>query len=289
MLNGTIGADGDILHSTGCPDTDGDSRCDSEDNCPHTANADQENDVHPGTPEGDRCEDFDDDGWSDFREFFIGTDPDGSCPDDSSHDPWHVDVNRDKKVNVVDALGTGGWKEARDADMLDPVYQRRLDLIMDDPNDPSVPGDGPLGPDFRADIDSTDWLGIMGFKDLNNTTCANGSVTIDSDGDTTPELTQAEDFYPGTPAGGPGSWYDETYSLNPDWRVQMTASVADVSTISYRVTCPDADEHDFDIKWTQGAPPNELDTGGSHTVDCNDGSKVTVTIDATHQDVYPGP
>jgi hypothetical protein len=243
---------------------------------------------------GDACDtDTDGDGWATSREKWMGTDFNNVCPNTSSHDPWHVDQNRDKKVNVVDTLGVSGWKNAiaAGADMLDPLYSPRLDLIMDDVTDPSVPGDGIGGPTKRADIDSTDWLGIGGFKDLIGNTCGNGSVSIDSDGDTSPDLVAGEDFYAGTPAGGPGSFFDRTYSLNPDWRVQVTSSDADLSTISYKVTCPtpNGDVHTFDIKWTDGVPPNELDTGGSNTITCNDSSKVTVTILATHADVYDGP
>ena len=58
-------------------DSDGDGVPDVSDNCPATANPNQENNVHPGTPEGDHCEDPDADGLFDI---------DDPCPDNPDCD-----------------------------------------------------------------------------------------------------------------------------------------------------------------------------------------------------------
>jgi len=50
----------------------GPSNCTGSDNCPDTSNPGQENNVHPGTPEGDHCEDLDAD---------TVFDADDNCPD----------------------------------------------------------------------------------------------------------------------------------------------------------------------------------------------------------------
>jgi hypothetical protein len=48
--------------------------------------------------------------------------------------------------------------------------------------------------------------------------------------------------------------------------VQVTA--ADASNISFKVTCPGLDEHDFNI----------AHSGGTNTITCDDGSKVEITV-----------
>ena len=54
------------------PDSDGDGVPDASDNCPSTANAGQQNNVHPGTTPGDHCEDPEPDGVFDIND---------NCPD----------------------------------------------------------------------------------------------------------------------------------------------------------------------------------------------------------------
>lgn len=59
-------------------DVDDDGAPDSIDNCLQTPNPNQENDVHPQTFLGDRCEDPDEDGVSDASESSCGSNPDSA-------------------------------------------------------------------------------------------------------------------------------------------------------------------------------------------------------------------
>lgn len=52
----------------------------------------------------DSEEDDDADGFSNFEEQFIGTDPADDCPDDPSDDAWPPDMNNDTSVNILDVL-----------------------------------------------------------------------------------------------------------------------------------------------------------------------------------------
>ncbi len=73
-------------------DTDGDGLGDSVDNCPDTSNPGQENNVHPGTAEGDHCEDPDTD---------LVPDIDDNCPD--TPNPAQADSDGD---GIGDACDT---------------------------------------------------------------------------------------------------------------------------------------------------------------------------------------
>ena len=100
----------DVCPNDANDDADGDGICvgsgflppktGDNDNCPDTANADQENNVHPGTPEGDHCEDPEGDGAFDISDNCPDTANPGqenndgddlgdacdTCPDDSEND-----------------------------------------------------------------------------------------------------------------------------------------------------------------------------------------------------------
>lgn len=68
------------------PDADADGMPDSIDNCPTAPNSAQENYVHPGTPQGDHCEDPDSDTLPDALEGSCG-----SSADDASSTPERTD------------------------------------------------------------------------------------------------------------------------------------------------------------------------------------------------------
>ncbi len=72
-----VGAGRDSVTIKYGPDSDGDGVPDTTDNCPDTPNPGQENAVHPGTTDGDHCEDPDGDLTPDFSDV---------CPDDSDND-----------------------------------------------------------------------------------------------------------------------------------------------------------------------------------------------------------
>ncbi len=66
-VNGVLGPTTDSADPTTQDlDTDSDGFPDAADNCPNTPNPGQENNVHPGTPAGDHCEDPDTDGLFDI-------------------------------------------------------------------------------------------------------------------------------------------------------------------------------------------------------------------------------
>jgi hypothetical protein len=141
-------------------DSDGDTVLDSADNCPDIANPGQENDVHPGTSQGDHCEDPDSDGYmdaydgcpdtptpwltpfgdgdcdgfTDTDEDALGTDPAVRCastpdPDDEDPDPWPPDWDDSQTVNLLDLLPFKPHFGATDP--LDPKYDPRFDLNID--------------------------------------------------------------------------------------------------------------------------------------------------------------
>ena len=114
--------------------------------------------------------------------------------------------------------------------------------------------------DWNGDgtVNLIDLVGVSAsFKSSFGTSCGNGTVRIDETGDGPFELTSAEEF---------DFTFDETFTPSFTWRVQVTA--ADASNISFKVTCPGLDEHDFDI----------AHSGGTNTITCNDGSKVEITV-----------
>jgi len=80
---------------------------------------------------GQPCvDDFDNDGFADDKELYIGTDPFDACSDNISDPAWPFDINNDTKVNVGDILkfsaeGVLLTKEG------DPKFNRRYDLNAD--------------------------------------------------------------------------------------------------------------------------------------------------------------
>jgi len=115
----------------GCPDTDNDNDGfpDVTDECPGTdwtAGPDgvadtgdephnelgvpiQTREDYDGIIDWDGChdspgDDYDDDGFSDEVEYYMGTDPANSCTDAPGHDAWPPDIVIDGVVDVFDAL-----------------------------------------------------------------------------------------------------------------------------------------------------------------------------------------
>jgi hypothetical protein len=74
---------------------------------------------------GDRCDDSDTDAFSDYVEFYIGTDALDACPDDPSDDCWPPDIDSNRVVDVTDALLFLAAFPSAEAS---PTYSRRLDL-----------------------------------------------------------------------------------------------------------------------------------------------------------------
>jgi hypothetical protein len=185
--------------------------------------------------------DCDGDGFNDGLEVFMGTDSLEACSNNSSNDALPFDTNKDKVVNLVDLVGSpDSFKISFGSSDGEPNYRPRFDWN----------GDGA--------VNLIDLVGArVSFKNSFATSCGNGTVRIDETGDGPFELTSAEEFH---------FTFDETFTPSFTWRVQVTA--ADASNISFKVTCPGLDEHDFDI-----AP-----SGGTNTITCNDGSKVEITV-----------
>ncbi|MCH8345839.1 MAG: hypothetical protein IIC87_02795 [Chloroflexi bacterium] len=209
------------------PDTDGDGLSDGA-----------EVNVHGTDP---LVSDTDDDGSNDFREVNMTTDPLEACPNNSSHDAWPFDTNKDKMVTILDLLGaSASFKISFGSSDGEPNYNPRFDFNAD------------------GSVEIIDLLGTgKSFKTSFGKSCGNGTVRIDETGDGPFELTSAEEYH---------FTFDETFTPSSTWRVQVTA--ADASNISFKVTCPGLDEHAFDI----------AHSGGTNTITCNDGSKVEITI-----------
>ncbi len=229
-------SDGDEINIHGTSpydtDTDGDGLTDGDEVTVHGTNPSRR--------------DTDGDGTYDGTELFIGTDPLEACPNNSSHDASPFDTNRSKVINLADLVGSPGFKTSFGSSDGEPNYYTRFDW------------------NASGNINLLDLVTEPGkFKFAFGTSCGNGAVRIDETGDGPFELTSAEEFYYPSSNGA----FDEWYTLSSTWRVRVTA--ADASNISFKVTCPGLDEHDFDI----------AHSGGTNTITCNDGSKVEITVD----------
>jgi putative hemolysin len=108
-------------------DSDGDGIADAIDNCPSDYNPAQTDTDGDGL--GNVCDpDDDNDGFTDDKELYMGTDPLDACPDNPSDDAWPPDVNRDTRANVGDLLAFVPRLLTRVGDAL---YSPRFDLNVD--------------------------------------------------------------------------------------------------------------------------------------------------------------
>ena len=110
--------------SAASADTDEDGYGDTADNCPIVNNPAQEDFEADGI--GDHCDDSDADVFTDYVEFYVGTDALDACPDDPTDDAWPADINMD------------GWADVGDILMFKPVIMTavppsptRYDLAID--------------------------------------------------------------------------------------------------------------------------------------------------------------
>ena len=134
-----------------CPDGDGDAVCNSGDNCPVLANANQLN--QDGDPQGDLCDncpnwtnptqtlpnwtvpanDPDCDGWNDTRELHVGTDPTNHCNATSTvndeADAWPTDFNDSRFTTLADVSSFNPTYNKFEGDL---GYSQRHDLNASD-------------------------------------------------------------------------------------------------------------------------------------------------------------
>jgi hypothetical protein len=167
-------ADGICTDSGYLPPKTGD-----DDNCPTTPNPGQQNNVHPGTPDGDHCDDPDAD------LVFDSTD---NCPD--AYNPGQT--NTDVVVNPPgDELGdvcdpgrsSPGYCSGSDSC---PNVAEDYDAFEDADGCPDPDNDGDGFPDVTDDCPATDWTagpdGIPCTGDDNVNTCEDYDGIIDTDG-----------------------------------------------------------------------------------------------------------
>ncbi len=99
-----IDTDGDGLGDACDDDDDNDTVVDTSDNCPLVANPDQadadDDDI------GDACDesDTDGDGFEDYKEWYMGTDPADDCADDQGDAAWPPDIDNNTTVNILDVV-----------------------------------------------------------------------------------------------------------------------------------------------------------------------------------------
>jgi hypothetical protein len=231
-------------------DSDGDGLSDADETGVYGTNPADPDSDDDGLNDGDEVNvhgsdplkaDSDDDGSNDFREFNMGTILMDSCPNTAIDDAWPYDTTKSKKIDVNDLLGSpASFKNSFGSSQGDPEYSARYD--------------------FNASlaVDVNDLLGAgKSFKNSFGTACANGSVRIDQTGDGPFELTSPENFH---------YTFDKSYTINPTWGLKVLA--ANPTSISFRLTCPGADQQDFSIAFS----------GGTQTRTCADSSKVEVAI-----------
>ena len=108
-------------------DTDADGHGDTGDNCPVVSNPGQEDFEPDGI--GDRCDDSDTDAFTDYVEFYVGTDVVDACPDNPGDDCWPPDIDANRLVDITDALL---FLAALPSAEGSPQYSRRVDLAASD-------------------------------------------------------------------------------------------------------------------------------------------------------------
>jgi hypothetical protein len=108
------------------PDSDGDGVSDAVDNCINQPNPDQLDRDVDGL--GNVCDSDDDgDGHLDAKEAYMGTDWLDNCRDNSSHDAWPPDPDRNGSANVGDLVQLFGGGKMLIGDQ-HPLYKARSDM-----------------------------------------------------------------------------------------------------------------------------------------------------------------
>ena len=86
-------------------------------------NLGQEDRHDPDNGIGDRCDDPDGDGFVDWIEMYLPTDPDDKCPDNPSDAAHPLDMNNNGVINVTDA--NTAYKGQIPAAVDSPAKQRK--------------------------------------------------------------------------------------------------------------------------------------------------------------------
>lgn len=193
--NGDTIADCDIGSvETSCvqtTDVDCDGVVDGADNCPTVPNGAQSNTVHPGSVEGDACDDPDADGVPDFSD---------NCPDTANPDQADLDIDLTGDACDADADGDG---VADDADLCpagpatEAVDASGCSDYDVDPDADGVctPGAASGGPSSCADRDNCPFVANPGQEDFDTDMVGDACMVRDryrdEDGDGYPNFKEA--------------------------------------------------------------------------------------------------
>ena len=178
-------------------DDDNDTIADTIDNCIIVVNPGQENDVHPGTAEGDHCEDPDSDGVVDLGD---------NCPDDS---------NGGQENNDGDAEG-----DACDLDDDNDTVADTIDNCAFVPNLGQANNDGDSNGDVCDPDDDNDAICDPGESDVScsgsdNCQFAPNAGQGDFDADTEGDACDTDDDDDGTPdTSDPDDDNDGVYDID---------------------------------------------------------------------------